>query len=362
METDELVDTLQQAGLSPYQATAYVTLLDLGTAAATDIADAGGVPAPRIYDVLRSLSDRGYVETYEQDTLRARAHSPTEVLEDLRERADRFEDAAAEVEGRWEQPELESNRASIVKRFQTVIDRARLFIEDATHQIYLSVTPEDFERLREPLAAAHDRGVVVDVSVQTDPGAEPPSPAAFEGVCREARHRDLPAPFVALVDRQKTCFAHHPDSFDQYGVLVNDQTHSFVFHWYFVSFLWEHCEVVHSERTPDPPIEYVDIRRLVRETHPVLEAGGRLTVRVEGHDLDTGEPREFVGTVEEERYASNRSRDADLGLAGRVTLLVDTGEERVSVGGWGAVIEEVEATRIVVEGVDHPDATVAVGG
>lgn len=70
------------------------------------------VPGPRIYDVLRSLADREYVETYEQDTLRARAHSPADVLDDLRGRADRFESAAEEIEERWEQPGLESTKAS----------------------------------------------------------------------------------------------------------------------------------------------------------------------------------------------------------------------------------------------------------
>ena len=53
------------------------------------------VPRPRIYDVLRSLTDREYVETYEQDTLRARAHSPADVVDDLRGRADRFESTKA---------------------------------------------------------------------------------------------------------------------------------------------------------------------------------------------------------------------------------------------------------------------------
>ena len=78
MESDELRDVLEEAGLSPYQAKAYVALLELGTASARELVEASGVPDPRIYDVVRSLEDRGYVETYTQDNLRARAHSPAD--------------------------------------------------------------------------------------------------------------------------------------------------------------------------------------------------------------------------------------------------------------------------------------------
>jgi len=353
METEELVDTLEQAGLSPYEASAYVTALELGTASATDVADASEVPGPRIYDVLDTLTEWGYVETYEQDTIRVRAHSPADVLADLRGRADRFEAAADEIEDRWDQPELEPNNASIVKRFRTVIDRARLFIEDAASQVHLSATPADFEQLREALERAYARGVAVDVLVHTGPDREPPPRETFTGTCREVRHRGVPAPFVALVDRQKTCFSQPDESFQQYGVLVNDQTHTYVFHWFFTTFLWENADLVYSERTSDPPLAYVDIRRLVREARPLLESDATVTVLVEGYEVGTGDRREFAGTLVDAQYGTTPGgRDQDLQLAGQVTLQVDTGEEVVSVGGWGAVIEEIEAERIVIEDVE----------
>jgi len=355
MESETLVETLEAAGLSPYQAAAYVALLGLGTASATEIADASDVPGPRIYDVLRSLADRGYVETYEQDTMRARAHDPGEVLVDLRGRADRLESAAEEIEDRWDQPELESNRASIVTRFETVIDRARLFVQNADNQIHLSVTPNDFERLSESLDLAHERGVKIELLVHTDPGEEPPPAAAFEGRCTEARHRDVPTPFVALVDRQNTCFSHHPESFDRYGVLVNDETHTFVFHWYFRTCLWEHADPIYTERNAEPPIEYVDVRQFLRELQPVLESDRTVTVTVTGKDLQSGTEREVTGTVESTSYAADTTHsDAPLQAAGQVTVVVDTGDYTVTTGGWGAVVEDIEATHIVVEDIDPP--------
>ncbi|MFC6836770.1 TrmB family transcriptional regulator [Halomarina ordinaria] len=356
MDTEALVATFREAGLSPYQASTYVALLDLGTASATELAEAAEVPSARIYDVLRDLESRGYIETYEREHRCARAHSPAQVLADLRERATEFEAAAEEVEARWEQPDVKSPRASLVHRFDTVLDRARTCIERATHQVQLSVSESEFGSLRGSLRAARERGAAVNVVVHTDPDAPAPERARFEGICSEVRHRPLPAPFVALVDRHQTCFAHHADSVDRYGVLVDDRAHTYVFNWYFQTCLWEPWPVVHSDGEDGLPREYVDLRRCLRDVTPALADGATVRVTVEGRDLTSGDPRTIRGDVVDVRTASEVSgatpslRD----LAGRATLVVDDGERTHAVGGWGAVVEEVEATRITVDDIDWP--------
>ncbi|HET7325523.1 MAG TPA: helix-turn-helix domain-containing protein, partial [Halococcus sp.] len=145
MDTSELKAVLGDAGLSPYQVEAYVTVLARGAATATEIAERSDVPGPRIYDVLRALEKRGYVETYERDTLRVRAHSPANALSDLERRAERFSRAATEIEDRWEQPALDGHTPSIVGRFETVLDRARAVIRTAESQIQVAATAAQFE-------------------------------------------------------------------------------------------------------------------------------------------------------------------------------------------------------------------------
>ncbi|UIO98649.1 TrmB family transcriptional regulator [Halobaculum sp. CBA1158] len=352
METESLVETLEAAGLSPYQAEAYVALLELGTASATDVAEASSVPAPRIYDVLRTLEEREYVETYEAGSLQARAHSPSVVLDDLRSRANRLEAAAEEVERRWEQPELEAGGASIVTQFRTVIERAESFIEDAAHQILLSTTVSNLQRLAPALRDATERGVSVRVSVHTDDAETRPDPTLFEGVCVEARHRPLPAPFVALADRRRASFAHHPDSYDRYGVLVNDRTHTYVFYWFFLTTMWEPWETVYEATDPGLPTEYLDIRHLVRDLRELNWQDAPVRLRVDGYETDTGEERTVEGTVVDVRVPFASEADTGFELAGRVTVVLDADGERVSVGGWGAIVEDLEGTRLTI--VDAP--------
>lgn len=356
MDREELTETLEDAGLSPYQADAYVTVLELGSAPVTRIADASGVPDPRIYDVLRDLESAGYIETYEQESLYARANSLDEITEDLRTRANRFTEATEEIERRWNEPSVEQSTVSIVTRFETVIKNADEFIRDADTQVNVSLGVEHFERLRPALRAATENGVRVNLSVHTPNGDTESLPDAEDlaEVCSEARHRRLPSPFVVIVDRTRTCFAPHAGSTNEYGVLVDDRTHTYVFHWYFLTTQWDTWEPIYTALDDDPPIDYIDIRYCVRDVAPLLRDGDTVRVRIEGTDTDTGADRVVEGPLSEVIVTGDDDVAAETvaSYGGRVALVVETDDGPVEVGGWGAMVEAVEAHRITVVSVE----------
>ena len=64
--TDDLRTTLEAVGerfnLGEYEIEAYLAVLDHGELTASAIADRTEIPQPRVYDTVRSLSDRGLVE------------------------------------------------------------------------------------------------------------------------------------------------------------------------------------------------------------------------------------------------------------------------------------------------------------
>lgn len=357
MEDAELLDALEDAGLSQYQAEAYATLLRLGAVSATDLADACAVPTARIYDVLRDLEGKGYIETYEQDCLHARARNPEQVLSELRSQATQLTGAAEEIERRWEEPEVDRHKVSIVKRFDTVFNRAETLIYEAQNEVLVSATPSQFSALRPALQNAFERDVIVKAAIHTDRDEEPDPPpvSELEGVVTEARHRTLPTPFVVLVDRTDACFTPHVHSMNRYGVLVDDYTLTYVFHWYFKTCLWEVWDEMYSARSTEPPLVFADIRRCVRELKPLIEDDAVIRAHVMGFDIESGEPVELTGTVTDVLYSGmgNTTGSPPLSqLAGHVSLTVETNGEDVHVGGWGAVLEDVEATRITVEAID----------
>jgi sugar-specific transcriptional regulator TrmB len=353
MDSTELRDALEDAGLSQYQAEAYNTLLRLGAASATELADACTVPTARIYDVLRDLESKGYIETYDQDSLHARACDPETVLEDLRGRASMLETAADEIEDRWEEPAVDRHMLSIVKRFETVFQRAAALVREAENEVQLSVTVDQYEELKPALKAALENGAIVKVSLHTDPGADDVAfeEVDFDGFVTEARHRTLPTPFVLLVDRTRTCFSPHANSLNEYGVLVDDYTLTYVFHWYFQTCLWEVWDTVYSERGDESPLVYADIRRCVRDVEQLLSAETTVRATVNGFDTATGAPVELTGDVTDVHYSGASEADGTPALsqlAGQVCFTLVTESGTYSVGGWGAVLEDVEATRVTI--------------
>ncbi|MCU4753174.1 TrmB family transcriptional regulator [Halobacteria archaeon AArc-curdl1] len=354
MESEKLIETLEDAGLSPYQADAYVTLLELGASSATDIAKASTVPDPRIYDVLRSLQEKEYIETYKQNSLHARAHAPEQVLSDLRDRATAFESAADEIEDRWMQPDIEAHNVSIVKRMDTVLTQAADLIRSATSQIQIGLTPAQFDELEPALAEAKANGVDIKLCLfpKIDESATVPATDRLAETCTEARWRKVPSPFLALIDRSWTFFSPHGSSTNQYGVIVNDRTHAYVFHWYFISVLWEVHEELYTERSTEPPTSFVDIRHCVRSIEPYLDKGIGFDATVTGFDTETGAEVEVSGKITGITYGGISDDDEEnlplAQLAGEASITLETDDTTYTVGGWGAMIEDLEATRITI--------------
>jgi sugar-specific transcriptional regulator TrmB len=362
MDTSELNAVLEEAGLSPYQADAYATLLELGAAPASDIATASGVPQPRIYDVLRGLEDDGYVTIYDRDRLYARANDPSQALSGLRTAVERYETAIAEIEKRYQNPEIQDGDVSLVRQFRTVFEHAREAIEEANNHIQLAVTPDRFLKLRPELRTAHDRGVHVQLSLHVPPDEVLPFDySEFEGICTEVRRRDLPGPFLLLVDRQRACYATHNRVSHEYGVLIDDYTTAYVFHWYYLTRLWEVYEEIYDDHSEELPYSFVEITDCIRGIEPVLNDGATITGRVEGELVRTGRNCEISGQFVDVEYTGSRTDGKPaslLQLAAEAQIRFETDDNSYTIGGRGAYNEDIAAKRFIIERIDDSSADI----
>lgn len=356
MESDELRAILEEAGFSPYEADAYVTLLETGPSSASELATASAVPRARIYDVLRSLEDEGYVTLYDQDTLTARPVDPSDALSSLRSTVDRFENAITAIEDRYEAPDEIDGEVSVVRRFRTVFDHARTVISNAENHLQLAATHAQVERLRSVLRAAHERGVRIHLSLFVPSDETPPAPAEFEGVCHEVRRRTLPGPFLLLADRQRACYATRGRQTSEYGVLVDDYATAYAFHWYFLTRLREVYDVVYDARSPDPPFTFVEITDCVRGIEAALDAGATVRGRVIETSRANGRGVSRSGEFVAVEYTGTRDETPAtlLELAAKATVVFEADGTRYTVGGPGANIEDIAADRIVVEELSEP--------
>jgi|GEM_PF-151267 len=360
MDRDPLGSALQDAGLTSYQADAYITLLEQGMAPAVDIAKQCSVPVSQIYDVLRALERMDYIETVDQDKLHARPKEPIGVLRELRSRGERMNEAADAIENRWQRPAVSDHKVSVVKHEETVVDRARDLIRDAESFIELSATVDQFRSLTNALEDAHERGVVTKVAVFGGDLDERLADIDLEGTVTEIRACRIPGPFLLIADRTRTCFTPNDWANRPFGVLIDDYILSFIFHWYFQTGVWALWETVYED--DEPPYVYMTLEEFVRDVAPLWKDGATVLVTIDGSWVSTNEPCEITGAVTEIDYPSvyrSEGRPSFEELAGFLQLEIAAGGELYAVGGWGAVYEDIEAVRIVLEDIWFEDPTSA---
>jgi len=96
MEDERFFDRL---GLKEYESQALRELFSLGRTTAPNLAEATGIPKARIYGVLDSLADRGFVEEIPSRPKKYQPKAPEEVLERAQEnRRQEYEGFVEEVE------------------------------------------------------------------------------------------------------------------------------------------------------------------------------------------------------------------------------------------------------------------------
>ncbi|SIR66093.1 Sugar-specific transcriptional regulator TrmB [Haladaptatus litoreus] len=363
MDDESFRETLERVGLTQYQAAAYTAVVELGSASAVEIAESSDVPQARIYDVLRDLESRGLIETYDRGSLYAKARSPDAMFDLLEEQSNQLQDAADELETRWEQPVLSEHTVSVVKRSSAAIENAVERLRDAENDVQMALTPDQFRELQDDLRVAYENDVIVKLSIhpQNQYDTEPLGTLReeFAGTASEVRYRRLPTPFLAIVDRSNIFFApetyQHPSH--EYGLLVNDYSLAQVFKWFFQTALWDSWSEVYTDSDGDLPRTYTYIRDCIRDVRPLVEDGERVFVTVTGTNRLTQERADISGEIIDVVYSGapvdepRETRLITYTEQAIIRIKTDDGEQ-ISVGGWGAMLEDIEADRIVVEAVE----------
>lgn len=364
MDADDLRRALENAGLTQYEAEAYLTLVEYGQLPAVDVSSKSSIPTSQVYDTLRSLEEQGFVETIEGDRLHAEPNSPDEILTELRTRGSLLTDAAAELEDRWEEPEVDEHRVGVVKRPETVFEHVRTKLQEASVTSELAMTFDQLELLLPELEDAADRGVFVRIHLYSEPDLR--EKAASLGLANSPlniRVGTIPGPFLAIIDRHQTYFTPNTRADEDYGVLINDDILSFVTHWYFVSCQWHLWEPLFQSGSHWA--EYDSLEEFMRDVVPLFDDGADVHITVRGNHIESRESCIERGRLAGAFYPNRfTSRDGTLSLedlASYATVFLDTGEEVLAVGSWGAIYEDIEAHRIRIDSIEFPTTSSVTG-
>lgn len=144
---NEDVIVLKGIGLTMYEAEAYVTLTSLISATATEIAERSGIPRSKIYDVLKGLAKKNFIEVEDGRPQTYNVKSPVEVLSHEKDRIDsEIDDAITRLTNVYENgmsqvqapiwriygvEKIISQELEIIKRAKTTVNMRIGFLFDS---------------------------------------------------------------------------------------------------------------------------------------------------------------------------------------------------------------------------------------
>ena len=83
---NNLVNSLTEIGLNRYEAKVYLTLIEEGLSTAKNISDITGIPYGKVYEVINSLTSKGFSVILPTKPLKCRAIPPSEAIIHVRKR------------------------------------------------------------------------------------------------------------------------------------------------------------------------------------------------------------------------------------------------------------------------------------
>jgi sugar-specific transcriptional regulator TrmB len=251
-----------------------------------------------------------------------------------------------ELEARYTAPARDTEAVSLVKSRSTILRYIEEVIDSAEFELVLSLTPDLLRRFRDDLSAAIDDGVSIDLLVA--PASRAPDPAEFDylDVCTIARaRRGITTPVLAVADGEYSIYATQDalrDDRDRYGVIFNRSALGFLVSGFFGTVLWTTAETLAADGKARPfPRRYASIRRAVKD---IRESEGEFYATVEGRDVETGATIVIEGKVLETAFEDTEEV---------ASLVVETEDGPVDVGGLVAALEDIEGQEILI-GRDEP--------
>ena len=344
MDDASLEDLLQRFGFSDKEVDTYLTILELGEAKASTIADDAGVSKRYVYSIAETLEDRGFVEVNDHVVpTTIRANQPEEVVESL---SGDLQDMRPALESRFSRTAPRSESFEVVKSRVTVLKRVGELIDRAEVEVTLAIPYRLLDEVAEELRAAVDRGVLV-VLLVTDVDTD--ADLDFHGLASVARAWDQLMPTMLTVDQQAGLVApgemlSNSNSSAQAIVFAQKQLGPVIVG----SFLGNYFPMATEVYTADPtslPATYEDFRHAVLEAMLHLRTGEDVRARITGHAVGDGwDATELEGTLVEIRQGLLEPTTNDFPVEN--TLFVETEDDTYTIGGMGAFVEDFEATQV----------------
>ncbi|MFP3285394.1 MAG: helix-turn-helix domain-containing protein [Nitrososphaeria archaeon] len=163
---------LYRLGLSEYEARAYLSLLTEGPLTATELCSRAGIPRSKVYEVLRRLAEKGWVNPGDGRPARYSARHPREAIyiwRSIREREIRkYEEEALEELERLSAAVQEREDILMIMGLEAAVSTIARMLEQCDEEVFLALPPELTEGLDDLLRPMRGRGSKASVLAPSD--------------------------------------------------------------------------------------------------------------------------------------------------------------------------------------------------
>ncbi len=179
--SDRSRKAMEDLGLTGYEIRVYTSLLETGAMTAADISKKSGVPYSKIYEVLNSLEDKGWLESDSSRPQQFFPRSPSTALEAMRLRNENnFRESQSAIVGELmpmytksgikEKPEI-----WVVRGIYNIAARVSEIVQECQQELLVAL-PSVAENVAKPmqpiLRTLHERGVKISVLVSEETSPE----------------------------------------------------------------------------------------------------------------------------------------------------------------------------------------------
>jgi sugar-specific transcriptional regulator TrmB len=334
-------DRLQQYGLSETEAETYLAVVEKGPATARTVAETAGVSKSYVYDICDSLAADGFVSVDDHRTPTViRATPPSEAFDALKRELDTLETA---VQNRYEDDSADDNSFEVIKSSPTIIKRLKQHIEAAECEVVLQVPARRLPEINETLRRARERGILVLLTLSSYDAAA--MDLELEEVANAVRLGLDGAPSLLATDQQRGFVSPSTmlswDHDETNAITFTQEAVSAVLVGSYLGNYWPIGEELLVSRPPSLPARYDMFRPVVFTTTLALRAGKSVVAELYARPTGSDDDFEVIsGEVIDVRQNLVEPHNSDFGFEN--SLVVDTGRERITVGGYGAFLEDYE--------------------
>lgn len=222
---EAIANRLTELGFSQYEARTYLGLLTSESATGYSVANATGVPQPKVYETLRRLVERGAAVRTGDNPGRYSAVAPEVLLRGLES------DFAGRVEAVRRDLETLPSRASVpellsvhrVESFPSAVERAGEAIAGARTRVYLSGRRDELTDLGDAVARATAAGAeFVLVHFGKLPFPTPPGTVVRHASTDGALYRQRRARHLAVVVDSQWCLWGVAKDGKRWDILISE--------------------------------------------------------------------------------------------------------------------------------------------